>query len=627
MHRQACSVLLLLLAVGCTRNAADATSYRPSMTQLRIGEFVEAELPQELPVIPEDDYIPGIVVAPETFEYDDSSNLRRPGSGSADLTDFSFMKELENPKALDKHVEEFQYSLLPSALVDEHDDFGIEFSDVHQGAIGDCYLAAALTSVVFSDNDNAIRDGMVRTVDVDGNFSHYVVRFYDAWGDPQDIEVDAQLVRRNGKALYARSGDSKTDAEELWPGIVEKAYAKWHGGFEKIGNGGFPGDVMQALTGAQATRTSIKYQSEASLHRSIKDAVDAGRPVSAWTFGEDSGVDYAGSGVYAWHAYSVLDSELTAEGEYRVQLRNPWGSSEPAGNGPDDGIFWFSYRDFYKLYSGIGFGGKYERDITAPANVTDLKVIGVGGSLAVNFTTTGDDATSGLAAAYDLRVVRNSTLDDSSFLAADKIVTPAPQAPGTEVTLQLGDLEPGDYQVAVRMVDESGNLSALSNIETFSIEGDDPRPPVVDDPYWDFSSSDGGWSATGDWTHAGGVWWLGNPSSQNYDFGRAAQGRLVSPPADLTPFAVPYVIWEHAVDVESGADFDQARLEISDDGFATSTVIWEKNTSGAEFQLDYVYLDAYAGRTVQFAFVFDSIDDAENSTRGWQISTILVDSE
>ena len=108
--------------------------------------------------------------------------------------------------------------------------------DVKQGAIGDCYFAAGLTSVVFADNDNAIRDGMVREFhDEKGNLSHYVVRFYDAWGEPQDVEVDAQLVRRNGKPLYMRSADSKTYSEEIWPGIVEKAYAKWHGNFEKIG--------------------------------------------------------------------------------------------------------------------------------------------------------------------------------------------------------------------------------------------------------------------------------------------------------------------------------------------------------------------------------------------------------
>lgn len=624
MTRSVFSIALVALSVGCTRNAADNLSYRPSMTQLRIGEVVV----EDPPVIPEDEFLPGIVVAPDDVIYDGDSGGRRANAASGAVSDFSFMKELENPTMLEKHAETYDYTLSDASLFDEDDDLHVEYTDVHQGAIGDCYFAAALSSVTYSDNDYAVRDGMVReTYDDKGNISSFVVRFYDAWGDPQDVEVDAQLVRRNGKPLYMRSGDSKTELEELWPGIVEKAYAKWHGDYEKIGNGGFPGDVMQALTGAQANWKRIKWQSEESLHRAIDEAVNANRPVVAWTFGEDSGVDYEGSGVYAWHAYSVLGSRVTEDGEYQVQLRNPWGSSEPADNGPDDGIFWFPYRDFYRLYSSIAFGGSYERDITAPAEVTDLKLVGAGAALAVSFTTTGDDATSGLAAGYDLRVLNGRSLDDSTFFDAQVVQTPDPQAPGTEVTLELGELEPGDYEVGVKMLDESGNSSPLSNVVRFSIEGDDPTPPAATDPYWSFVDGPGDWESSGDWTYTGSEWYLGDPSTGNYDFGRQAFGRLESPPVDLSAFASPYIIWDHILDVESGNEYDRAHLEVSEDGFLTTTTIWEKNTTGDAYALDFVYLDDFADKTVQFAFVFDSVDDAENSTTGWKLATVLVDTE
>lgn len=626
MSRSVFSIALLAVTVGCTRNAADALSYRPSMTQLRTGEVVVPE--DEKPFIPEGEFLPGIVVAPDDVVYDDESGGRRASSAFGAASDFSFMKELENPALLEKHVGTYDYTLVDASLFDEHDDQHVEYTDVHQGSIGDCYFAAALSAVTYSDNDYAVRDGMVReTYDDKGNIASFVVRFYDAWGEPQDIEVDAQLVRRNGKPLYMRSGDSVSSLEEIWPGIVEKAYAKWHGDYEKIGNGGFPGDVMQALTGAQANWKQIKWQSEASLHRAIEEAVDANRPVVAWTFGEDSGVDYDGSGVYAWHAYSVHGSRVTEDGEYQVQLRNPWGSSEPAGNGPDDGIFWFPYRDFYRLYSSIAFGGSYERDITAPAEVTDLKLVGVGAALAVGFTTTGDDATSGLAASYDLRVLRNGSLDDTNFFDGEKIDTPDPQSPGTEVTLELGELEPGDYTVGVKMVDESGNSSPLSNVVQFTIEGDDPTPPAATDPYWVFADGPGTWSSTGDWTYTGTSFLLGDPSTGNYDFGRTAFGRLESPPVDLATFSSPYIIWDHILDVESGNEYDRAHLEVSADGFASSTTIWEKATTGDTYALDYVYLDDFQGQTVQFAFVFDSVDEAENSTRGWEVVTVLVDGD
>ena len=36
-----------------------------------------------------------------------------------------------------------------------------------------------------------------------------------------------------------------------------------------------------------------------------------------------------------------------------VQLRNPWGESEPAGDGKDDGIFYLPMDKFQKLYQTL----------------------------------------------------------------------------------------------------------------------------------------------------------------------------------------------------------------------------------------------------------------------------------
>jgi hypothetical protein len=38
-----------------------------------------------------------------------------------------------------------------------------------------------------------------------------------------------------------------------------------------------------------------------------------------------------------------------------VIVRNPWGESEPAGNGPNDGIFKLKLEDFTKLYQSLYF--------------------------------------------------------------------------------------------------------------------------------------------------------------------------------------------------------------------------------------------------------------------------------
>ena len=40
-------------------------------------------------------------------------------------------------------------------------------------------------------------------------------------------------------------------------------------------------------------------------------------------------------------------------GEKYVTLRNPWGESEPAGNGPNDGVFQLKLEEFSKLYQTL----------------------------------------------------------------------------------------------------------------------------------------------------------------------------------------------------------------------------------------------------------------------------------
>jgi hypothetical protein len=84
----------------------------------------------------------------------------------------------------------------------------------------------------------------------------------------------------------------------------------------------------------------------------LTKAIDAKQPVSAGTHGEDQEALYTNTGVYADHSYSVLGYEKSGNDRY-VVLRNPWGESEPAGNGPNDGVFKLKLDEFAKLYSSL----------------------------------------------------------------------------------------------------------------------------------------------------------------------------------------------------------------------------------------------------------------------------------
>jgi len=602
------AVLALVVVFPACKPGEAEVEYPPSLTEVRIGEVEADDV-----VVPEDVYIPGVVVAPEQYDL---------GGDSAQKTDVSEMQELSDPDILEKHKGTYSYSAADGDLIDLAFEQDFVYDDVNQGSIGDCYFAAALSAVLYSDVNKDVRSGLIREVkSSNGMVTRYAVRFYDAWGRPFDVEVDHQIVRRDGKSLYMRSADTRTGAEEWAPTLVEKAYAKWRGSYETIGNGGWPGDVMQALTGSTASNRNISGMSDSAIIDGIHASVVAHKPVVAATFGKDSGVNYDGTGVYAWHAYVVLDAE-TRDGEKYVKLRNPWGVSEPAGNGPDDGIFEMKLADFRRLYQSLTFGGGLSADRTAPGAVSDLEVSETRPDAAVlTFTATGDDGTTGMATGYDVRV-STVPLTNSNFATATSVPVADPSLPGTEETVTLTNLSAGTYYVAVKVEDESGKVSSISNVVTVTV-GDAPAESTV----FDFTDGVQGWTSTGLFARVteqnDPMFRMGDAGQNDYNVGSRPVGTLTSPAISLVNVTSPVVSWEQMVDLESGATYDRAWLEVSANGGAW-TKVWEKNQPSQTFGVESVSLNAYAGQSVQLRFQFDAVDSEYNETRGWFIDDVMV---
>jgi|APLak6261679142_1056127.scaffolds.fasta_scaffold00246_3 hypothetical protein len=256
-------------------------------------------------------------------------------------------RTIADPTVLTKHTTDTTWKPVQDGklFVD-----GVNFDDVVQGSIGDCYLVGALSAVAQATPD-AIKNAIKENGD-----GTYTVRFYEkqagGFMKPVNITIDGDLPQSSmGSARYAKSRDSK----ELWVGLIEKAYAQWKGDYEKIGNGGFSGEVASAITGKTTSWTSNKYTDANTLFRNIQSGATNHRPMTAPTHGKDSGVDYSGTGVYAWHVYTVLGASEEAGQKY-VQLRNPWGSTEPGSDGKNDGIFKMKLEDFTKLYQGVDIG-------------------------------------------------------------------------------------------------------------------------------------------------------------------------------------------------------------------------------------------------------------------------------
>jgi len=255
---------------------------------------------------------------------------------------------IRDPAPLDEHKtyakKRFEGPLFKDA-VDIHDSI--------QGQIGNCYFPSAISAI--AQNNPDILKNMIK----DNGDGTYTVTFKER--DPRTfqfrdvkIDVDGDLyVRSWGGPIYGSSkGDKGEKTMELWYPLVEKAYAQWKGGFEAIGNGGMSSDVMQDVMGKDGRDMWISEGNQAQVWTTLKRALDSKQPVSAGTYGETQAARYTNTGVYANHSYSVIGYE-EVNGEKFVQLRNPWGESEPAGNGPNDGVFKLKLQDFSRLYQTL----------------------------------------------------------------------------------------------------------------------------------------------------------------------------------------------------------------------------------------------------------------------------------
>ena len=223
---------------------------------------------------------------------------------------------------------------------------GVSERDVAQGMIGDCYFLSALASVARSRPElitNAIKKNDDGTV---------TVTFKDPNGQAVPITVDADLPRINLPLVRDVTvyGGSSTPGE-LWPALVEKAYAQWKGSYEAIGKGGWPAGALQALTGLPSQSLWVSTTlPPGELGPKLKALVDAKAIITGSTKAEP-GADRVPS-IVPNHAYTLEGVEQRG-GNWFVKLRNPWGMGEPAGNGKNDGSFEIPLADFQKAFTAV----------------------------------------------------------------------------------------------------------------------------------------------------------------------------------------------------------------------------------------------------------------------------------
>jgi hypothetical protein len=221
---------------------------------------------------------------------------------------------------------------------------GVSVHDPRQGAMGNCFFVAGVAAMALvspEETQNLVTDHG------DGTFTF---RFFDSKTlEPVEVTVDATLYGDNGAPRYGWSD------RELWFELLEKAYAVWKGGYDKIDLGS-AGQVLTELTGRPSQQEWIYPTSSTDeVYAVLRDGLQKKRPMAMGTWGQEFAEQYATSGVYPSHAYTVMDALQGDDGRRWVTLRNPWGNRY-MGDLSDNGVFTIPLEEFVRLSQVLNLG-------------------------------------------------------------------------------------------------------------------------------------------------------------------------------------------------------------------------------------------------------------------------------
>ncbi|CAD6191949.1 unnamed protein product [Caenorhabditis auriculariae] len=239
--------------------------------------------------------------------------------------------------------------------------------DVKQGALGDCWLLAAIANLTLRD------ELFYRVVPPDQSFTenyagifHFQFWRYGRW---VDVVIDDRLPTIDGKLCYMRSNEHN----EFWSALLEKAYAKVYGSYESL-EGGTTTEALEDFTGGLTEFFDLRKADKATILATMVRGMQMGS-LFGCSIDADANVKEAQlqNGLVRGHAYSIT-SLHTVNGIPLIRLRNPWGNSKewngawsdgsPEWDSVDsetkhsmgvafanDGEFWMSFDDFLTNYT------------------------------------------------------------------------------------------------------------------------------------------------------------------------------------------------------------------------------------------------------------------------------------
>ena len=241
---------------------------------------------------------------------------------------------------------------------------GIAVEDILQGGkIGDCYFLSVLGSLCKFP-------GLIEKLFYfkEKTKEHIYGIYFYINGNKKLVLID-DYVPYIGTD-FKQFAMSKSEENEIWVALIEKAWAKVNGNYIRIGCGGSPNEVFDVLTEAYSEKVYLNNVNKDELWDKLIDGEKKGFVMTAGTSGSD---DVLEVGLASGHAFTVLGIH-EIKGERVIRLRNPWGEGEFSGDWSyysskwteelkkeynykenEDGDFFIGYKDFLKYFVIMGF--------------------------------------------------------------------------------------------------------------------------------------------------------------------------------------------------------------------------------------------------------------------------------
>ena len=182
---------------------------------------------------------------------------------------------------------------------------GIDPFDIKQGALGDCYFLAVLSSMAEDPKDI---QALFHTQQINSAGCYLVFLYIN--GVKRSVIIDDYLPVKYGQPLYAKSRD-----EEVWVCLLEKAWAKLHGNYKRV-EGGDPCFASNHVAGVPGKRLDHRDEdlNEADFAALLKECDRREYTMIAATPGQGESLN--AYGIVAGHAYSLISvTDVNDNGE------------------------------------------------------------------------------------------------------------------------------------------------------------------------------------------------------------------------------------------------------------------------------------------------------------------------